>query len=192
MDLSVMRSLVRRDLKDEDAENYRWSDAEIERAIARALEEFSLACPRQVVTELVTMPESDEVDISPLTGRVRIEKVEFPLGARPRSFIPFDIYGDTLVLKGTCGNAENCRVYWTCLHTLDVSVSTVPQRYEALIALGAGAHAAFSLSQYATDKATYGGQDVDRDYLRWAGGRMKEFRKGCRRAGAVLRQGQLY
>jgi hypothetical protein len=41
MDLNTMRSIVRRDLKDEDAQNYRWSDDELDRHIAHAVKEFS-------------------------------------------------------------------------------------------------------------------------------------------------------
>ena len=192
MNLSVMRASVRRDLKDEDGSNYRWSDDEIDRAIGRALEEFSLSCPAETVSELVTVTGSDEVDISSLSGRIAVQRVEFPSGARPRRYIRFEVHGDMLIMLETTGNGEICRIYWTCLHTLDASVSTIPQRYEGLVALGACAYAALSLSQYATDRATYGGEDVDRDYLRWANGRMREFKRGCRRSAAVLREGQLY
>ena len=45
MDLNTMRTMVRRDLKDEDSENYRWTDEELDRHIAHALKEFSEAYP---------------------------------------------------------------------------------------------------------------------------------------------------
>ena len=192
MDLTTMRIQVRRDLKDEDEYNYRWSDDEIDRAIMRALEEFSLYCPLEMTTELATVPESDEVDISSLNRRINVIKVEFPLNNRPRSFIRFSVFNDKLFLSGTAGNGDNCLIYWSCLHTLDGGISTIPPRYEGLIALGAGAYAVFSESQFSTDKAPYGGGNVDTDYLRWANGRIRDFRRGCRRAAAVLRTGQLY
>ncbi len=192
MDLTVMRAQVRRDLKDEDEGACRWSDDEVDRSVMRALEEFSLSCPREIITELATVPDCDEVDISALSGRIAVKKVEFPVNARPRSFVRFDIFQDTLYLLETRGNGNVCRVFWNCLHHLDGSGSTVPRRYEGLIALGACAYAVFSESQYATDRATYGGEGVDSDYLRWANGRMRDFKRGCRKAAAVLRSGQLY
>ena len=39
MDLGEMRTRLRRELKDEDAANYRWTDDELDRHIARAVAE---------------------------------------------------------------------------------------------------------------------------------------------------------
>ncbi len=41
MNLTDMRTLVRRDLHDEDATSYRWTNDELDRHIARALKDFS-------------------------------------------------------------------------------------------------------------------------------------------------------
>lgn len=41
--LADIRLLVRRDLKDEDSANYRWTDTEVDRHIARALRELFLS-----------------------------------------------------------------------------------------------------------------------------------------------------
>ena len=43
MDLPTMRARVRRDLHDEDSNNYRWTDDELDRHIQRALNEVSTA-----------------------------------------------------------------------------------------------------------------------------------------------------
>ena len=40
MNLSEMRTTVRRDLKDEDASNYRWTNDELDRHIAKRAEQF--------------------------------------------------------------------------------------------------------------------------------------------------------
>ena len=53
MNLSEMRTIVRRDLHDEDDSNYRWSDDELDRHIAHALKDFSEAIPRE---QKVTQP----------------------------------------------------------------------------------------------------------------------------------------
>ena len=67
MDLEEMRANVRRDLKDEDDSNYRWTDDEVDRAIARAVKEFSQYCPREMKSTLATVDSSIELDISSLT-----------------------------------------------------------------------------------------------------------------------------
>jgi hypothetical protein len=41
MNLSEMITVVRKDLRDQDSENYRWTDDELTRHINRAVREFS-------------------------------------------------------------------------------------------------------------------------------------------------------
>ena len=48
MNLSEMRAIVRRDLHDEDANNYRWTDDELNRHIAHAVKDFSLPRGNQI------------------------------------------------------------------------------------------------------------------------------------------------
>jgi hypothetical protein len=191
MNLSEMRTNVRRDLKDEDASNYRWTDDEIDRAIAKAVKEFSQYCPREMKSTVATDDGSIELDISTLTDRVSVDKVEFPVDSEPRAFTRFEVYQDTLYFLETQGDGEDCYVYWTAIHTLDGDTSTIPTRHEDLVALGAAAYAALAQSQYSTNRANYGGEDVDRDYLSWARARLKEFQEGCKKAKSKLRVNKL-
>ena len=192
MDLTTMRARVRRDLKDEDTASYRWTNDEIDRALIRAVNELSKYVPSEQKDELATVNGSNEVDISGLTARISIDRVEFPLGNTPGTFQRFEVYQDTLTLLEIQGNGNNCAVYWGKVHTLDAETSTIPTRYEDLVALGATGYAALSQSQYSTNKATYGGENVDRDYLYWARGRLMEFEKACKKAGSKLKIGSLY
>ena len=41
MNLADMRTIVRRDLHDEEASNYRWTNDELDRHIAHAVKDFS-------------------------------------------------------------------------------------------------------------------------------------------------------
>ncbi len=191
MNLSDMRTNVRRDLKDEDASNYRWTDDEIDRAIARAVKEFSQHCPREMKSTLATVDDSIELDISSLTDRVSVDKVEFPQDNEPRTFARFEVYQDTLYFLNTQGDGENCYIYWTTIHTLDGVTSTIPTRHEDLVALGAAAYAALAQSQYSTNRANYGGEDVDRDYSSWAKARLKEFQEGCKKISKKLKVNKL-
>ena len=53
--ITTIRALVRRDLKDEDSANYRWTDDEIDRAIDKAVLEYSEYCPLSVLSSLATV-----------------------------------------------------------------------------------------------------------------------------------------
>ncbi len=61
MTLTDMRTNVRRDLHDEDAANYRWTDDELDRHIARGLKEFSEAIPLEQKATLATTASSREI-----------------------------------------------------------------------------------------------------------------------------------
>ena len=138
MNISTMRGLVRRDLKDEVAESYRWTNDDIDRAIARAVAEFSLYAPRPMKNTIATTDDSRDIDISALADRISVDQVEFPLDEHPRIFQRFTVYQDTLTLIGAYeGDGEDCDILWTKVHTLDADSSSIPTRYEYLIALAA-------------------------------------------------------
>jgi hypothetical protein len=191
MNLELMRANVRRDLKDEDSGNYRWSDDEIDRAIERAVSEFSKYCPCEMKSTLVTVAGDTTLDISGLTARVSLDRLEFPVGNTPRTFTSFEVYQDTLYFLETEGDGENCYVYWTTLHTVTTNSSTIPTRYEDLIALGASAYAISAQAQYSTNRANYGGQDVDIDYKSWADKRLAEFLAACKKIPRKLKTNNL-
>lgn len=195
MDLSTMRTLVRRDLKDEDNSNYRWQDNEIDRAIGRAVAELSRYVPREMKSVLVTTDGSREIDIAALTDRVSVDRVEFPVGETPRRFQRFVVYSDTITLTGDSeGDGTDCYVYWGKVHTLDGSASTVPGHLEDVLALGAGAYAVLAQAQYRTDVAGIGGERADSDYQGWGAAMLKEFKSQLRRFGRnrKLKAGTLY
>ena len=62
---------MRQDLKDTDAANYIWTDAEVDAAIERVVREFSFAEPKQELSELDTVNGSKNIDISTLTNLMR-------------------------------------------------------------------------------------------------------------------------
>jgi hypothetical protein len=184
MDLSTMRTLVRRDLKDEDISDYRWQDNEIERAIARAVAELSRYVPREVKSAVATTDGSREIDISSLTDRVSVDRVEFPVGKTPRQFQRFSIYADTITLIGDVeGDGEDCYIYWGKVHTLDGSTSTIPSYLEDVLALGAAAYAVLAQAQLRTDAAGFGGERADTDYQSWGSVMLKQFAAQLKRFG---------
>jgi hypothetical protein len=195
MNLTDMRTLVRRDLKDEDNSNYRWQDNEIDRAIARAVAELSRYVPREMKSTIATVASSREIDISTLTDRVGVDRVEFPVGETPRSFQRFTVYSDVITLIGDVeGDGNNCYIYWGKVHTLDGSTSTIPIYLEDVLALGAAAYAVLAQTQYRTDTAGIGGEQADRDYQSWGTAMLKEFKAQLKRfgRGRKLKVGTLY
>jgi hypothetical protein len=195
MNLTTMRTLVRRDLKDEDNSNYRWQDNEIDRAIQRAVAELSRYVPSEMKSVIATTDGSRDIDIATLTNRVSVDRVEFPVGETPRRFQRFVLYSDTITLTGDAeGDGENCYIYWGKVHTLDGSTSTIPGHLEDVLALGAAAYAVLAQAQYRSDVAGIGGDRADTDYQSWGAAMLKEFKSQLKRfgRGRKLKQGTLF
>ena len=195
MDLATMVTNVRRDLRDEDDENYQWTDDELERHIARAVEEFSEAIPDPQVTSLATTPDEWTVDISTLTNRIDIIAVEYPIGEVPMKRVRYSLWGDTITILGEqTPDGSNCNIYWGTMHTLDVSSSTIPSKLEHLIAVGAEGFALNAWGDYAVNKVNLGGAETAADYRKSGNSKLKYFRQVLKRQGKSggLRPSRLY
>jgi hypothetical protein len=196
MDLSEMRGRLRKDLHDEDAQNQRWTDAELDRHIDRAVRDFSLSVPLEAKTTLSTTAESRDLSIAGLTDLVAIEAAEYPVGNYPPTYVPFSVWLSTLtmLIDSPPGAVEDVDVYHTKLHTLDATTSTLPARFEDVVATGAAAYAALEWASFATNRVNVGGQDVWRDYLTWGQERLAEFQRALARHGRrnTVRVRQLY
>ena len=174
--LSTMRSAVRRDLKDEDISNYRWSDNEIDHAIERAVLDYSLYCPLEQKSTIPTVNLSTDFSLSTLPDLVDTISVEHPVDQVPAQYRPFRTWGGTLTfLNGYTGDGDNCYIRWLKKHSIGASSSTVPAHHEAVIALGAAAFAVSSQAQYQVNMANTGGGSVDNDYGQWARERFNRF-----------------
>ena len=185
MNLAQMRALLRKDLRDEDSANYRWTDGELDRHVQRAVRDFSLASPLEAKTTLAATPGSRDISISALTDLVAIEAVEYPAGAYPASYVRHSVWLNilTLLVDAAPASAENVVIYYTQLHMIDGSSSTVPARFEDVIACGAAGYAAVEWASFATNRVNAGGQDVWRDYLTWGQDRLAEFQRELARHG---------
>src|SRR3990172_8653114 len=183
MNLSEMRGRLRKDLHDEDPANQRWTDGELDRHIQRAVRDFSLSAPLEAKTTLSTTAGSRDLSIAGLTDLVAIEAVEYPVGQYPPSYVRFSVWLTTLTLliDPAPAAAENASVYYTKLHTIDATSSTVPSRFEDVIAAGAGGYAALEWASFATNRVNVGGQDVWRDYLTWGQERLGEYQRALAR-----------
>ena len=196
MNLSAMRALVRRDLHDEDAENYRWSDDELDRHIERAVRETSLAAPLATKATLTTTAGSRELSLSSVSDRVVVEAVEYPLGQYPPAYVAFSLWGDTLTLLVDSAplSEQDVEVYYGKLHTLDESGSTLPAVLEDIVATGAAGYAALEWASFATNRVNAGGSETWRDYLVWGEQRLAAFSAALARHGhrSAVRVRRLY
>jgi hypothetical protein len=180
-----MRGRLRKDLHDEDAANYRWTDGELDRHVQHAVREFSLAVPLEAKTALTTTAGSRELSISGLADVVAVEAVEYPTGEYPPRYVRFSVWLSTLTLlvDRTPAGAESVNVFWTKLHTIDATSLTVPARFEDVIADGAGGYAALEWASFSTNRVNVGGRDVWREYLAWGQERLAAFQRALARHG---------
>ena len=184
MNLTEMINMVRKDLHDEDSNNYRWSDSELTRHINRAVKELSERVPGPARATLVTTAGSREIDVSGLTNRIMLEAVEYPVNAYPPSYQRFSVWGDILtIISGSDPDGSSCYVYYGTLHTLDSGGSTLPPKYEDLVATGATAYATLEWAAYAINKVNVGGVNVSREYRQWGSERLAVFQEALGRLG---------
>jgi hypothetical protein len=179
MDLPTMRTCVETDLK--DTTNSRWSDDEINRAIARAVSDYQEASP-YIAKVSIAMGASRWFDLSGQSGYLWCEAVEFPVddtdgsqGAPSlRLFREERALQRVWVLGKLPAAGENVRFWYAKPHTLDASGSTIPAEHEDLIALGAAGYAALELAINAVDRLN-ASASTPGHWREWAEWRLQEF-----------------
>jgi hypothetical protein len=174
--LATIRANVRKDLHDEDAAAYRWTDAVLQRHIERALREFSFFAPLEKKNTVSTVAGTRDIDISALAPRLRLVAVEWPTGAYPPTYIPFIVWGDTLTLDvvGAPTSIQNVSVLWHGVHTIN-GTTTFPATDDDLIALGSAGFAALDWASFAMNRVSVGGQAVWGRYEEFGRARLDEF-----------------
>ncbi|HEY32154.1 MAG TPA: hypothetical protein G4O10_03500 [Dehalococcoidia bacterium] len=169
---------------DEDAENYRWSDDEIDRHIAHAVKDFSEVIPLEQKATKATTSGSREIDISTITDRVMVRAVEYPVDRFLLVYQRFALWADTVTLFGTqIPDGFDAYIDYGKLHTLDAGSSTIPTQYEDLIAVGACGYAAVEWAVYAIERVNVGGTETPDKLLEWGRERLRQFRKELKRLG---------
>ncbi len=184
MNLSDMRTIIRRDLHDEDDENYRWTNDELDRHIAHAVKQYSEAVPYEQKATIATTNGSRDINISSLSDRIMVLAVEYPVGKFPRRYQRFSLWGDTLTLLGDeVPDGSSVYICYGKIHTLGTSSSTLPARHEDLIAAGACGYAAVEWAIYAVNRANVGGATTATDLLGWGKEKLDFFQRELKRLG---------
>jgi hypothetical protein len=173
MTLTEFVARVREDLKDTDAQNYIWTDDEVEGAILRVVDQYSLRAPIQQQTDITTTDGDTELDISGLTGLLQIESVEFPIGETPKHLQHFDHWATLLYMQDE-GDGTDARVRWLKKHTVGAS-STIPTEHDEIIVLGATGYLAMSASAYTVDRAAIAGRYGTQNYRLWGRERLRRY-----------------
>ena len=184
MTLSEMRAIVRRDLHDEDSENYRWSDDELDRHISRAVGELSEAIPLEQKTTQATSAGSRDIDISGIADRVMLQAVEYPAGRFPKIYQRFCLWGDSLTLLGDdVPDGSNAYIYYGKMHILNASASTIPAVYEDLVSSGAAGYAAIEWAAFTINRVNIGGKATPKEFMDWGRERLNYFKQELKRLG---------
>jgi hypothetical protein len=176
MNLTEMRARVREDLQDIDSQNYRWSDDEVDGAIDRIVMEYSLHAPIEKQDDIATTDGDTELDISSLTGLLKVESVEFPIGYKPKYFQRTEYWAGQFYMEDE-GNGNDARVRWLKKHTLTAESTTIPAEHEEIIVLGATGYLAMSASAYTVDRASIAGRYGTIGYRAWGKERLDRYDK---------------
>lgn len=174
MNLTEMTASVREDLKDTVEATYIWTDDEVEGAIQRVVLEYSMQAPIEQQNDVATDDGNTEVDISALTGLLKVLSVEFPLGKTPRYMQHWEYYAGHLYMEDE-GDGSNARVRWLKVHTLAAGSTTIPAEHDEIIVLGATGYLAMSASAYTVDRATIAGHWGTIAYREWGAERLKRY-----------------
>jgi hypothetical protein len=193
MNLVEMRARVREDLQDTDSQNYRWTDDEVDGAILRAVDEYSIHAPIQQQTDIATTNDDNELAISSLSGILKVEAVEFPLGETPRHLQHIDYWAGKLYMQDD-GDGSNARVRWLKKHTLAAGSTTIPVEHDEILVLGATGYLAMSASANTVDRAFIAGHYGTTSYKAWGIERLKRYDMRLRQVDQANRvtQRQLY
>ena len=173
MNLVGMVARVREDLKDTDALNYIWTDDEVDGAIDRVVMEYSIHAPIEQQTDIATTDGDTEIDLTSLSGLLRVESVEFPIGKAPRYLQRFELWTGHVYMEDE-GDGSNARVRWLKKHTLGTE-TTIPAEHEEIIVLGATGYLAMSASAYTVDRATIAGHYATINYKAWGKERLDRY-----------------
>lgn len=156
--LASFRAWLRLDLNDPAGGAPRFADADLDRAVDRAVSEYSRAAPRLRDETLATTAGQRDVSLAALAGLWGVDEVEWPLGDYPPALVDWRLSPDrqtlTLLTPAAPGG-EALRVRWSSKHTVDLSGSTLPEEHEVLVAGGAAGFVALAYSMPSADNFRY-------------------------------------
>jgi hypothetical protein len=163
---------------------YGYRNDDIDEGVDWALGRFNEIAPQEAVTSLTLAAAGREVDISSVTGLLRVTRAWWPYTSTdpeyPPNWVPFEQWGTTLFLKtGSEPDAGDVvRIWYQKLCTINglasATSTTIPDDAETLIVTGT---VGFVAQERVMEKQ---GWRVPRDLAEWADQRLKEFERGLK------------
>lgn len=186
--LAAIRDRV--ELALQDSGNAIWASGDIDEALTHALEQYSRYRPQHLIGTVTLSADGREIDISSLTGAIRIERVWWDYDSSDPSYPPtwrrFKTWpGSILYISDTDEpkNGDKVRVWYTKAHTLNglagASATTFPIDDQSFVINGAASFAARFRAVGLAEQATVDGQ-VQLRLMEWARTAMSEFTEGLR------------
>ena len=171
---SDFETRIRQDLSDSGSPSL-LSSADIDRHIDHAVRDLALVAPLDLLLTATLTPNSRNVDLtSTLSGvtLLRLDAVEWPTGQYPQEFVQFNLFGDvdpvlTLLVEQAPTSADTINLYAKVAPVVTSSsgTSTLPPRYDDIVALGAAGYAAQELATRLMNTINVGGPIVWEHYL---------------------------
>lgn len=173
-----------------DAANERYAAADVEEAIEKAIDQYSLYSPHHLLDSVTLSSAGREVDISSLTDLVRVEKVWWDYDSSDPAFPPnwreFEVWpGSILYINDVSApeSGDKVRIWYTAAHELNglnaATATTIPAEDIAFIISGAAHFALQARAADLSETLTVDSKVVDR-LLELANEYGKNFRYGVR------------
>ena len=148
--LAAIRDRVEATLQ--DSGNATWATGDIDEAIRRALEEYSLVDPLETITTKSLSSAGREIDISSITGRIAVTRVWWPYTSTdpeyPPNWCTFEEWDDVLFIDSASepAAADVVRIWYSSLQTIEyldsATATTLRDPAEGMIVTGAAGFAA--------------------------------------------------
>ncbi len=191
--LGYLRDLLELDLS--DVENVVWSSWELDRALRKALQEYSAVRPQEYISTLAAA-DSREYALTTLNGPlVDVQRVWWPYDAAapeyPPQWVEFELWDDKTILFVKSDPAPRLgdkplRIFYTKVHTIEdldgATASTYGAEDEEILLAGAAGYAA-------AQRARQAGAESAAKWTRWGDERLRAFKAGL---AAIARRIERY
>lgn len=184
--LTTLRDRIEARLQ--DASNARWAEADIDEALEMALEQWSRRDPYLAEATLTLSADGREIDISSVSGLMRVEKAWWPYDSTtpgyPASWCQFEVWpGPILYIDDDTepASGEKVRIWYSKMHTVDglnsATATTLPAEDIGYFVNGVAAFAAQMRAVELAETLSIDSQVVTR-LTEWAKEQSKNFRYG--------------
>jgi hypothetical protein len=154
MDLATMREQVRDAIKDQDSNDYYFSNDEVDASIQRVLCDYTSVFPSVTSLAQDGNDSDSRFAFTPPTDYLYALAVEHPVDANPPRWRKFYeesrgsvvVYGDT-----PAAGTGNVRIWYARAHMLTGTWSICPED-ESLVVLGAAGYLATAAARHATSR----------------------------------------